>query len=45
VRTGYGTQTEAALDTRSRPDAVQDDIGAAVRYILAQDSATATRGV
>lgn len=41
VRTGYGAQTEAMLDTAdrsSRPDAIVDDIGAAVRLILAQDS-------
>lgn len=38
VRTGYGAQTEAALDAADtrRPDAVVDDIGAAVAYILAQ---------
>lgn len=41
VRTGYGAQVEALVsagDQASRPDAVVDDIGAAVRVILAEDS-------
>lgn len=44
VRTGYGAQTEGTLaeaDRARRPDAVVDDIRAAVRVILAQDSQAA----
>ncbi len=38
VRTGYGSRMEAQLAEASRqPEAVVDDIGAAVRYILAAE--------
>lgn len=38
VRTGYGARTESDSGGRqSRPDAVVDDIGAAVQWILTQD--------
>lgn len=40
VRTGYGRETEATLgvaETDGRPDAVVEDIGAAARFILAQE--------
>jgi D-glycero-D-manno-heptose 1,7-bisphosphate phosphatase len=38
VRTGYGARTEPDLaEHQNRPDAVVDDIGAAVRWLLEQD--------
>lgn len=40
VRTGYGARSESELatGTAARPDAITDDVGAAVRYILDQDA-------
>lgn len=39
VRTGYGLQVEADVSRqKARPDAIVDDVGAAVQYIVLQDS-------